>query len=250
MGIYDQTTADNDGNFVFVNRFSPFSPREACITAQDQFGRNSAPTCLPPFPTRYNVTVGPVLMPATLSLDKNDYFLGDEIVLSGQTIPNSEVNLSMFAADTSLSKYLALTPIGSKSILKREIVKSAPAIKLPEYKTKSDDKGNFSISLPSSKTSDYRLFTQTAVGKDKSPKSIILNPSVLPWWMIIFKYFLFIWNIIRPRLLEIIIIIEIAATTYYIFTHYLHHKKIRTLMVREKHEIQITKSKCQMTNIK
>ena len=101
LGIYDQTYADNRGYFEFKNRFSPFSPREACLSARDQFGRNSAPSCLPPFPTNRNVTIGPVILPPTLSLDKPDYFIGDEVILSGQTIPNSEVDLSVFTKNKS-----------------------------------------------------------------------------------------------------------------------------------------------------
>jgi len=96
LGIFDQTTADDKGYFQFNNRFSPFSSREACLSSKDQFGRLSSPLCLPPFPVNYNVSIGPVIMPPTVSLDKKDYFMGDEVVLSGQAVPNTDVKLSVF----------------------------------------------------------------------------------------------------------------------------------------------------------
>ena len=34
LGIFDQTTANNKGYFEFNNRFSPFSPREACLSSK------------------------------------------------------------------------------------------------------------------------------------------------------------------------------------------------------------------------
>jgi len=68
MGIFDQTTADDSGYFQFDNRFSPTSSREACLSSKDQFGRLSSPACLPPFPVNYNVSIGPVIMPPTVSL--------------------------------------------------------------------------------------------------------------------------------------------------------------------------------------
>ncbi|MFH0852812.1 MAG: hypothetical protein V1853_00160, partial [bacterium] len=87
QGIYDKTYADSNGFFKFNNRFSPFSPREACLSSKDQFGRISFPVCLPAFPIKYNVSIGPVLIPPTLSLNQEYYYLNDQITLSGQTIP-------------------------------------------------------------------------------------------------------------------------------------------------------------------
>src|SRR3989338_3479133 len=82
LGIFDQTTADDQGYFQFNNRFSPFSSREACLSSKDQFGRLSSPLCLPPFPVNYNVSIGPVIMPPTVSLNNppagGDYFMRSE----------------------------------------------------------------------------------------------------------------------------------------------------------------------------
>ncbi len=209
LGIFDQTTADDQGYFQFNNRFSPFSSREACLSSKDQFGRLSSPVCLPPFPVNYNVSIGPVIMPPTVSLDKQDYFMGDEVILSGQAVPNSEVNLAMFTNNNQslLSMIYHLSSL---------IIKPVEAFSFPQLNITSDSKGNFSINLPSSGPEKFRLFAQTDFKKSVSPNSIKLNLEILPVWMIIIKFFLFLFSLIKPRLLEILIIAEIIYIIYVI----------------------------------
>lgn len=210
QGISDQTTANSTGYFEFENRFSPFSSHEACLSSKDQFGRISTPTCLPPFPTLTNVNIGPVIIPPTISLDKPGYYVGDEVVLTGQTIPEEDINLAVFTEPQN--PFLAgLNPI-----------KSVEAYSLPRLNSKSDDKGNFSISLPSSQAQNYRLFTQVNFEDSLSPNSLALKVKILPIWMIIFRFFGFIWNILRSRLLETIIILEIIGLTAHFLRLLLH----------------------------
>jgi len=205
LGIFDQTTANDKGYFQFNNRFSPFSSREACLSSKDQFGRLSSPLCLPPFPVNYNVSIGPVIMPPTLSLDKQDYFMGDEVILSGQAVPNTEVKLSVFTLRTVLIRTVLIKPVEASTF--------------PLLDIKSDSKGNFSINLPSGNKEKFRLFAQTNFNKSVSPNSVKLNLEILPVWMIIIKFFLFILSLIRPRLLEILIIAEIIYIIYVIKSH-------------------------------
>jgi len=192
MGIFDQTTADGEGYFQFNNRFSPFSKREACLSSKDQFGRLSSPVCLPPFPVDYNVSIGPVIMPPTVSLDKKDYFMGDQVMLSGQAVPNTEVKLSVFG-DNKNKFEARSTKIETNSNFKIRIlkiisdfgfrissfafIKPVEAFTFPELTAKSDDKGNFSVNL------------------------------------------LFLFSLIKPRLLEILIIAEIIYIIYVIKGH-------------------------------
>jgi len=206
QGIADQTIADETGYFEFKNRFSPFSPREACLSAKDQFGRLSVPVCLPPFPTQYNVTIGPVILPPTVSLDKSTYFIGDEVILTGQTIPNKEISLSVFTDESKNKKIL--TKIFS-------IIKPVEAFSLPKLTTVSDDKGNFSISLPSSSAKNYRLFTQVKYENNNSNNSLTLSVKVLPVWMIVIKFFIFLWSFVKNRLLELVIVLEIFGLLVY-----------------------------------
>lgn len=208
MGIFDQTTANDIGFFSFNNRFSPFSKREACLTAKDQLGRLSSPVCLPPFPVDYNVSIGPVIMPPTVSLDKKDYFMGDQVMLSGQAVPNTDVKLSVFGDQQG------------QSLIRTVLIKPVEAFTFPQLTAKSDDKGNFSINLPSSTPNKFRLFGQTDFLQSVSSNSVKLSLDILPVWMIAVKFFLFLLSLLKPRLLEILILAEIIYIVYVVRNHF------------------------------
>jgi len=228
QGVYDQTTADEEGFFAFNNRFSPFSPREACLSSKDQFGRISTSVCLPPFPTQYDVNIGPVLIPPTLSLNSDYYYINDEIILSGQTIPNSEVDFSVFTrnSDSLLSKISPFYPI----------IKPVEATSFPSLTAKSDSLGNFNLSLPSSGPDSFRLFAQSEYNDEKTPESVRLNYKILPVWMVIFRYLSIILGLIRSRIIEILIISEIGYLLYVLYKKLFHPfgiQKGREIVVRE-----------------
>ncbi len=228
MGVYDQTYADNTGYFEFKNRFSPQSPREACLTSQDQFGRTTAPNCLPPFPTEYNVTIGPVIMPPTISLNANTYYEGDDVKLSGQTIPNTEVAFSTFV-DTKPSVYQYLSHAF-------DLVQPVEAAAFPRLTIKTDSKGNFSLALPSSRPDIFRLFAQTSYDSGISPQSIKLNLKIYPLWWIIVELFLILFSLIKKHALELIILGELVAIMVYLLRRYMHPHVIvrnRALALRE-----------------
>jgi hypothetical protein len=224
VGIFDQTYADKTGYFIFKNSFSPFSPREGCLISQDQFGRLTKEVCLPPFPTNYNTEIGPVILPPTLSLNNSDYWVGDEVVLTGQSIPNTSVNIALF--------YDEQKPITFAKWF--NIINLVEAAGLPKIEVKTDEKGNFSLSLPSSSANKYRLFTQVKYQEKNSSPSRQLAVTILPWWMIIFKIFGLILNLIKSRLLEFIILIEIIALIYYLIKQ---HFQPRAIILREKYAI-------------
>jgi hypothetical protein len=228
MGISDQTFADEEGYFAFTNRFSPFSPHEACLTAQDQFGRVSAPTCLPPFPVEYNVSIGPVLLPATVSVDQGDAYVGEDLELSGQTIPNSEVNLEVYTNENNTLGRLfqRLNPI-----------KDTYAFSIPSVEARSDEYGNFSFTLPSSVASKYRLFTQTAFDTGISPRSVMLHVNVFPIWMVIIQFFFMLFGLLGSHLIETFIVCELLLIAGVIVFHHLHPHTLRAIILREKHEL-------------
>jgi len=244
LGIYDQTFSDKSGYFEFKNRFSPFSPREACLTSKDQFGRLTSPVCLPPFPTHYNVSIGPVIMPPTESFNPpagGDYFIGDEVILSGQTIPNTEVDLSMFANTTNRKTIQAFLPNLVKPIYASQPNKTIKSgFAFPLLQTKSDKDGNFSIALPSSSSKTFRLFTNTNFKNQSSPKGITLNLKILPIWMIFIKIFLLLLSVIKSRLIEIVVLGEIMAISYYLYRRYFHPHSIsknKAMVVRKKYAL-------------
>lgn len=234
MGIFDQTYSRSDGYFEFENRFSPFSSREACLTAQDQFGRISNPTCIPPFTTSKDVTIGPVLLPPTISLDKSDYFMGDEIIVTGQTIPNSDLQVSTFIDEKrSVFNYLAQR-------LKIVLIRPVEALTFPLLQTKADEKGNFSLSLPSSNPDFFRVFLQTTYDKSLSPRSITLSLKVLPIWMILIKLFGILFVLIKSRLIEITIIAQAVFLLIYFIRLFFHPfilARQRAIVLREKYAL-------------
>lgn len=230
LGVYDQTYADNNGYFLFSNRFSPFSPREACLTSQDQLGRLTVPICLPPFPTEQNVTIGPVIMPPTLSLSKDTYYIADEVVLAGQSIPNSEIDLNTFVKT------------GKNLLSGLQLVKSVHAITIPKLQTKTDASGNFSVALPSSFDLKYRLFAQTKYDNELSPKSLTLNINIYPWWMIIIKLLLILFDVLKRHALELLILAEMMVLFIYILRSFFHPHEIarsRALALRGNFEIEV-----------
>ena len=265
QGIYDQTIADNAGYFTLKNRFSPFSPREACLSSKDQFGRISAPVCLASFPTQYNIVIGPVIVPPTISLDKPNYFIGDEVVLTGQSLPDADINLSMFTQTQGGSRKVesrfgnglgnlkqedGLSPIQPlfSNFLTRfpllnlssifHIIKPVEAFSFPDLTAKTDAQGNFSLALPSSQAQNYRLFTQVDYQDEPSANSLTLSLKILPIWMIIIKFFGFIWSLLKSRLLEIVILLEIVALITYFFRAFLHPyylSKNKTIVVYKNH---------------
>jgi len=222
MGIYDQTFANRDGYFQFSNSFSPFSPREACLTAQDQLGRLTSPVCLPPFSTNRNITIGPVILPPTVSLDKDVYYVGDEAILSGQSIPNSQIVLSTFVKNKSPR-------------IITQIVKPVYADTIPQLTIKTDAKGNYSVALPSSSDEAMRLFTQTKYNEQPSAQSINLNIKIWPVWMMVINFFKLIFLLLKPRLLELIILVQLIGLIIYLLRRFLHPHVLarqRTLMIR------------------
>ena len=206
LGIFEQTTANNDGYFVFDVRFSPLISREACLSSKDQLGRISSPVCLPPFPEGDDVNVGPVIIPPTLSLNNppagGDYFMGDEVILSGQAIPNTEVALSVFGDDKNF-----------------QVIKQVEAFTFPELLTQTDKEGNYSVNLPSSNPKKFRLFAQVNYNKSISANSTKLSLEILPFWIFIVRLFVSLLALIKPRLLEIAIISEIIFVLLMLLRH-------------------------------
>jgi hypothetical protein len=229
VGISDQTYANNDGYFEFNDRFLPLTPKELCLTSKDQLGRISSPVCIPAFPTNQSAEIGPIIMPPTLSVNSppegKDYFMNEDISLSGQSIPNTEIDLSLFVDEKkSIINYLASS-----------IISPVEAVTFPDLKTKSDDKGNFSLSMPSSRPDFFRLFAQTNYSSSRSPKSITLNVKVLPVWMIIFKFLSLCFLLIKSRLIEMIVLSQITVILIYFIRRYFHYNPIvkqRAITVR------------------
>lgn len=224
--IHSDTLSDETGYFQF-NLPPILASSEFCLYSRDQFGRTSAPLCLPPMPTTFTANIGPAIIPPTISFDKSNYFMGDEVKLTGQTIPNSKINISFFVDEKkSFLGFLAkFSPILAVS-----------AFTIPQLQIVSDQKGNFSLSLPSSTPEFFRLFAQTNYDEALSAESNILHLKILPIWFIVIEFMIGLLKLLSNHLLTIIILLQILVLIIFILRRYLHPhaiSKIRALALRE-----------------
>ena len=205
--VDEQVIADEKGYFFFDRIFLPLPHPEypeLCLTATDTQSRASFPTCLPRLPIgNYNISVGPVLLPPTISLDKGIFVTKEQIKAQGLTIPNSEVNIFL-ANDRSKTRLLSL-------------VKPAYAYNLPSYKVISDQNGYFEFNLPSEKQSSWKMFAGANFLNSPTPKSNTLNFRIIPWWLWFFKMiyqaFITLFKLLKPSF-WLIILLEVMAIFY------------------------------------
>ncbi len=245
-GMYMDTTADAEGYFEFGSFFSRLLIEDICLVAQDEAGRVSPPVCIPPVPSSDSDAIGPVIMPPTLSLTGDSFYSGDEVSLTGQTTPNTEVNLSLFTDET---KSGLTTLRDSEAPVERRLYaaislaagrlnpfRQVYAASLPKQTIKVDKKGNFTLKLGSEDPQYYRTFGQTVLEKAFSPKSVTLNFDIFPGWFVIMKFILGFLGGLRSRILEIVMFAQVAGLAWYLmhrFTHPHRLSRLRALALRE-----------------
>jgi hypothetical protein len=201
-GFDQETYADKNGYFKFYSDHRSISTSEICLSARDQLGRITAQTCIPPLPPEPNVVIGPILLSPTLSLDKLSYFISDTIILTGQAIPNTVVQLSLF-------KSFALPPIG----------------------VQADEGGNYAVTIPSNQDDKYRIFTRTEFMDQSSPKSNTLLFTVNPFWVIILLFIKSVWRVLTSHLIEFIIVTELFIIIGHRFYFWINKRKRKYRLV-------------------
>lgn len=192
--LYDQTTSSSSGYFEFSPRLFPENLSEICINSIDQIGRPTPLICIPVQGSLDNKKIGPILLPPTISLNKKFFLTNDEVLIAGQSIPSSEVNLQFFRKKSNLP----------------EIFKSVFALERPYLiTTNTDEKGNFSFSLKSSNIDRLKIFLFSEYSNMLSPQSFSLEINISTWLDLLIFY-LKIWSrILEKYLLEIVFILEI-----------------------------------------
>jgi len=169
INIYAATYSDNTGYFIFDKTILPKNPSEICLQSIDNEYRTTSPVCVPQPPaTNYDTDIGPILLSPTLSLDKDIINPNSTVISSGQAIPNSPVSVYFYQVNDSADIF----------------VKDAQAFSLPALTTITDKNGYFSFNLPTSYSSNYRLYATTEFDQNLSPKSNTLLyklPSI--WWL-------------------------------------------------------------------
>lgn len=143
------TYSHSDGYFIFDQIVLPRQSQDLCLTAQDESNRISNPVCIPEPPITNSYTeIGPILLSPTLSLDLQNQYS------SGQSIPNSVIQVYLYQQSSPFS-----------------FVKKVEAFSLPIFETKSDSQGNYSLNLPNTTATNYRIFATAQYFDTNSPKS-------------------------------------------------------------------------------
>ncbi|MDD3002547.1 MAG: hypothetical protein PHS06_01610 [Candidatus Shapirobacteria bacterium] len=156
INIYSLDYSDNIGYFEFNNLVLPRNSSELCLQSKDDSSRSSSLICTPPPPsTNYHTDIGPIILPPTVSLEQDNIHPNTTVISSGQSIPKSTVIVYFYKINDSAQSF----------------PKSALAYSLPKIETTTDEKGNYSINLPTAYSSDYRLYTSVTYNDNFSPKS-------------------------------------------------------------------------------
>jgi hypothetical protein len=157
---YAVTYSRTDGYFIFDHLLLPKDPGEPCLYAIDDSSRRSMPVCIPRPPIyNYHTSIGPVLLPPTVSLNDDQVKPLSTTAASGQSIPNSSVNIYFYQID----KHPGSFP------------KAAMAFSLPILSLITDASGNYSFNLPTTYSSGYRFYTAVSYLDSLSPKSNTLT---------------------------------------------------------------------------
>lgn len=175
------TLADQEGVFRFVNALMPFSTGDFCFTAIDTQQRASAPVCFAPPPAYSYTNIRGIILPPTLALDKGVFLQGEDVAAFGATTPDSPVKIFLFEDENvSFWELLDVFPF---------LVQASPfqvlAREGPNYSVQTDSEGEFSLNLPTYKSTVWKLFvgtTRTQLGDNPSPRSNIIQFAALSWW--------------------------------------------------------------------
>lgn len=216
-GLHYEVFASSEGYFIFKYLSLTSFREDICLVAEDTNNRATSPLCIPPPTGKENRQIGPVLLPPSTSLSSGNAYIGDTVTLTGQTLPNVDVKLSLFT-DELKQKKLSLIPVSY-------------AYTLPQFSLKSNDKGEYSLTLPTASSQFLRMFTRALYEGNSTPKSHTLILDIFPLWMIVFKFFSTYLSLLKDHLVELIILFQL----YFLLIYFLkHHFKPHTISVHRK----------------
>ncbi|OGG03724.1 hypothetical protein A2W14_05025 [Candidatus Gottesmanbacteria bacterium RBG_16_37_8] len=156
------TVSDSNGFFVIDNLSLSNEAREICLLARDQEERTSSPLCLPVPQTVIKKNIGPIIMPPTLSLSHNIFYVGQRIYAEGKSLPNQQISIALFEERSGFIK---------RNLSKVFTVGTVHAFAIPQLEVKTDSHGNFNFSLPSAKSIGFRVFAKGQFQNNPIPNS-------------------------------------------------------------------------------
>jgi hypothetical protein len=183
-----QTISDSTGYFEFSQIILPTQAKELCFTSKDSANRSNPPICIvtPNFSKNYQ-KVGPILLAPTLSLSNSNPKPGETLIASGQTIPNRPLTINLYAQNPT-------APSFPKSAM------AASNTQILQIPVQADTQGNFSLNLPTTKATAYKVIAQTIFETNNlSPPSFPLYFS-LPTLLIFLLQILPIFVLFLPLL--------------------------------------------------
>lgn len=162
---FAQVSADRTGYFLMESFSVSPEAKEVCLNSIDSERRMGFPTCVALIDTDKSYEIGPVLLSPTLSLSKGSLWEKESASAFGSTLPETEVVFSFFELNPSPSTIASL-----KNNLVKIFNFSVFAAELPQLSTLSDKKGNFSITLPTARIRNFRVFAKAFYRQMPTPK--------------------------------------------------------------------------------
>jgi len=207
--VFAQTTADKNGYWVFYELPISAQARELCISAIDAEKRVSFPSCIYLPETDKPSEIGPVLLAPTVSLSSGSLWQNETGNASGFAIPNSTVKVSFFEVQDNIQTGWRLA-------------KWAEAAEIPILTTQAGNLGEFSFSLPTWKTGNWRMFVKAIYNNQPTPKSqtlLFTIGAIINYWFIY----------ILPKLLWLLAFL-IALILFILWEK--RHKRVRKLVAK------------------
>lgn len=197
--VFGKTISDIDGYFEFEKLPVSEEAKEICLITIDGENRSGFPVCVIIPGNDATDEIGPIILSPTLSVSNNLIWQGEQAQISGRTIPSAKVIISYFE---SPGDFLSRLLDSSMAVVLPRVVE---AKQVPLLSVSSDRKGNFSVNLPTSKASLFRVFSKAIFNNEApSSKSITLSFLVGSFWVFWIRFVL-------PKLLLILILLIILV---------------------------------------
>lgn len=221
IAVSEETIAQQSGYFEF--RRLPFPTilaslasliyPELCFTAEDIDKRMTNPVCIPKLPqSAQSEKIGPILIPPTISIDKNEYHLNDTVKASGVSFPKSLVKVFFAKSD---KKYIF------------ELIPNVAAYGLPSIELTTDNNGYYEVTLPSNTYDDWRVYSLSDHEGSITPLSNILAFSTFPSIYKVSKVYEDITYYIDPTPFKAVVFLEFLIILFLIYTLYHINKRYK-----------------------
>lgn len=144
--VLHETPVFSDGSFAIPVRNIVPGTYTFSLIAKDSFGLKSSPVTYTIMIVSGIVTeVVGVIMPPTITSDKTEVKVGDAVIFSGKSIPNTEVTLTIFAR-TGVTRSVLVNASGTWSYT---------------YTTINLDSGDYSVRARTKVATLYTLYSET-----------------------------------------------------------------------------------------